>query len=494
MSLSKKQILKDYNKLKEIAIQSSAQNKLTKSIAFTEAAAKIAYQFNFQYCDDDLEENIYKIGKLIIKDKNLRYKGIINKVVFFDSFAKDNRGLTQQYLRAIFSWNCELLYITSQNNIGEQIASELADYPKSQIIRVDNKSFSQNLLDILDAIILFRPERAFLHFSPSDILGIAVWSHIRDTERFFINLTDHAFWLGKSSFDYSLEFRGYGIHISEFERRIPKEKLLFQPYYPIISAKKFKGFPEQTKNKIIAFAGSTYYKVYGDNFKLLNLIKKVLLSNENLIFLFAGGGNDIPIKKFISNNKLENKFLLIGNRDDISEVIKHIDIYVNTYPMIGALMSQYASLMKKPIIGYTSNELYSFNDTEDFLGVRQKGILVKTTEGEFISYFSDLLTNNNKREENIEYTCNSVITAESFNRLLLNTVTTKKNIYSGNNSIRIDQNKVFDFYLDNEITYEKYYYRNIFSAIKFRMFFLKPGRVIQVVISHFYRKAFSRLQ
>jgi hypothetical protein len=492
MALTKKKILKDYNKLKKIAIQSAILNKINKSIAFTKAAAKIAYQFNFQYCDDELEENIYKIGQSIIKENNILFTGNPNKVVFYDSFSIDNRGLTQQYLRAIFSWNCEILYITSHNKIGEQILSELNNYDKSQIIIMNDKSFSENALKTLNSIILFEPGKVFLHFSPWDILGFVIWSQIKNVERFFINLTDHAFWLGKSCIDYSLEFRGYGQHISQFERNIPKEKLLYQPYYPILSAKKFKGFPEKTKNKVIAFAGSAYYKIYGDNFKLLNMIKEVLFSNDNLVFLYAGSGNDIPIKKFISKNKLENKFILLGNRDDISEVIRHIDIYVNTYPMIGGLMSQYAAIMNKPIIGYTNIELYSYNDTEDLLGIQQKGLLVKTTPSDFLSYFNDLINDQEKRKENICYTRNSVLDEQGFNKSLLKTISEKKNIWFRNNHIRIEQNKIFDSYFDIEINYEKHYSRAMFSALKYRMFYFKPIDLIQFLLIHSCRKIFTK--
>jgi hypothetical protein len=48
---------------------------------------------------------------------------------------------------------------------------------------------------------------------------------------------------------------------------------------------------------------------------------------------------------------------LIGNRRDINEVYKHIDIYINTYPFSGSLMMQYAIAHKKPVLSLCDKDL-----------------------------------------------------------------------------------------------------------------------------------------
>jgi len=483
MSLSKSKVIDDFNFFKKRAIYNSNKKNIKKAVVYTELTAKIGYNFNFKYSDNELENNILKIATSIINTK-ISFDSIPDRIVFHDSFSIDNRGLTQQYLRAIFSWNSDLLYIANKNTIGEQILKELNHYPKSKILILSEESFEKNFLFAKDEIIKFKPSKAFLHFSPWEILGIALWSQITSVERFLINLTDHAFWLGKSCLDYIIEFRNYGCYLSENERGILKEKILYQPYYPIISSSIFNGFPISTNNKIIAFAGSSYYKVYGENFFLLKMIKEVLIENSNLLFLFAGSGDVKPIRRFIKENKLEQCFILIGYRSDISEVVKNIDIYVNTYPLMGGLMSQYAALMNKPIIGYSDEKLYDVNDTEDLLGISKRGILTRKTQKSFIDYFNELVRNIEIRNENIAYTKNALLQPKEFNQLLKKTIENKiQSLITS--EIGVDKNKVFETYLDVENSYLNNYNNLLFSSLKLRMILIKPREFIQFFLKRF---------
>jgi hypothetical protein len=486
MNISKKNIIADFKLFKKKAIYYGIKKNVYKSVKYSEVAAKIGYNFNFKYTDDELENNINHIASLLLR-KNLNFTGNQNRIVFYDSFSIDNKGLTQQYLRAIFSWNLELLYITPQKKIGHQILKELNDYPKSKILILSKKSFENNLKTGIDSILQFKPGKTFLHFSPWDIFGFVLWTQINSTERFFINLTDHAFWLGKTCIDYILEYRNYGISISEKMRNIPKEKILHQAFYPIISSSPFLGFPISRKEKIIAFAGSSYYKTYGENFLFLNLMKEVLCQNENLIFLFAGFGNDKPIRKFIKDNQLETCFFLIGNRKDISEFFRNIDIYVNTYPLSGGLMTQYAAIMNKPIIGFSDEKLYSCNDIEDLLGLESKGLLIKKTKESFIKYFNELINDEAKRDENILFTKNAVLNKANFNISLKKTIENKKS-NTKKHQIKIYQTKLFDTYIDIENNFLKAYNKMLFKSLKYLSIVNKPIKFILFLFSFFIRK------
>jgi hypothetical protein len=465
MSLTKEKIISDYNYFKSQAISYCQQGNIEKSVKFSELAARIGYKFNFRYTDDELEKNIQNIAKKILPD-NVSCDKIENKVIFYDSFAIDNRGLTQQYLRAIFSWNSELLYITPRRNIGKDIMQELGSYQKSTILIVNENSFAEIINQTTETITRFKPEKVFLHYSPWDIFGFTLWTKIASVERFLINLTDHAYWLGKNTADYILEFRNFGYSLSLNYRGIPKHKLLFQHYYPIRTNAKFEGFPCETSNKMIAFSGSNYYKIYGKNFFFLKIMKEVLEQNENLLLFFAGNGNSKPLLDFIKVNKLEDRFILIGNRSDLSEVFKRIDIYVNTFPLIGGLMSQYAAINNKPIIGYSDLINYSFNDTEDFLGIEKKGLIVKSTINNFIEYFNQLIHSKESRENNVTYICKAVISEIDFNHSLKQTTELKKKLdYEIDLNVMIDADEIFDTYYDMEVNYLKEYYGLIFDIL-----------------------------
>lgn len=444
------------------------------AIKYLELFALLSYNYNLFYTDDEVEGQLSIISKDLLGINKIHPQ--CKRIIFYDSFAIDNRGLTQQYLRAIFSWGCELLYITNAKVIGPDILRELNDYSKAKILTYDKSKFNK-WKNIVNEIVNFNPEKVFLHFSPWDIAGICIWNSITNVDRFFINLTDHAFWLGKNTFDYILEFRTYGSFLSIKERGIPVEKLLLQPYYPIINNNPFQGFPfDNTEQKTIVFAGSNLYKIAGKNNTFLKLMKEVLNNNETTIFVLAGPGNNSTIKKFIKDNHIEDRFYLLGDRKDISALVSNIDIYVNTFPMIGGLMSQYAAYFHKPIIGYTSPDLYWCNNTEDLLQVPNEKLLVKDSKGEFVQYFSQLISSENVRKNNIQLTLKSILTPEDFSTKLLQNIYKNKYIVSLDDikDVSFDPDAISELYIEMENSYLKSHYSNIFIMIKFSMLYYFP--------------------
>jgi hypothetical protein len=467
--LNKKKILAHYNLFKKYAFRSFEQNSIDQSVKCIEVAAHIGYKYNFKYCDDELESLIQKIERKINQNQN-SFEPVQNKIVLYDSFAIDNRGLTQQYIDAIKRLNFDILFIYSSNSIGANIERELLDYDKVKIVHLNENTFKENVYKAIKEIEAFRPAYILQHFSPWDILGFVLSSSITSSKRYLINLTDHAFWLGKSCTDYFLEFRNYGIYLSVNQRGIPIEKLLFQSYYPIQSETLFRGFPEEVEGKKIVFAGSSFYKIYGKNGIFLKMAKRILEDNEDVIFLFAGSGNDKPLKTFIENNGFQHRFLMLGDRLDINEVIKRVDVYLNTYPMIGGLMSQFAAVHNKPIIGYTDADLYSFNDTEDLLQVEAAGMLVKDNFDEFYLAINSLIRNEAAASNNISITNNCVISPSDFTKQLYLNLTTPMAVnVDFVKSIRIDLNAVFDLYVDMEVNFLNEHYILIWNKLKYNI-------------------------
>ena len=313
MAFTKDKLSKQYNSFKKLAYKYFEEGNFEKSKKYIEVCARIGYKYNFSYCDDELEHLISCISQALYKEAKVTPKN--GKIVFYDSFCIDNRGLTQQYIRAIFSWGFDMLFITSAKKIGNDILSELKA-GNSTILQIDSSPLNQNKEYYQEIILRFQPEAILQHFSPWDIEGFILWHRITGADRYLINLTDHAFWLGKCCTDHILEFRRYGIYLSLHQRRIDAKKLLFQPYYPIESKKAFQGF-NIPQNKTLLFSGSSYYKIYGKDKIFLKLVRQVLEANDNAVFLLAGNGNDRPIKKFIKEHNLGERFFLLGNRNEL---------------------------------------------------------------------------------------------------------------------------------------------------------------------------------
>lgn len=212
--------------------------------------ANMAYNINSFYTDDALEEFIDRVSLDFVK-RNKDITPIENKWIFYDSFGWDNRGLTQQYIRALISWNVEFLFIFENfsESLSKEILLELKNYNKASIYIVDNTTpLEKRLNKLVKVIENYNPSKAFLHLTPWNPFSFLLWNRFADIERFQINLTDHAFWLGKKCFDYCIEFRDYGYNISLKHRGIPKEKLLLAPFYPIVDTQnRFEGFPKKNR-------------------------------------------------------------------------------------------------------------------------------------------------------------------------------------------------------------------------------------------------------
>ncbi len=497
--LNKAKIISHYILAKNIANNYLAKRKLYSAAKYTGLAAYIAYTYKFRYFDDDLEKIIQNISTQIISKKP-DFSSKKNKIVFYDSFAEDNRALTQQYIRAIFSWEYELLYITPRSEIDNEILQELKRYAKSKIIiLMGNKtSFETQVKKAVKEITFFRPQYAFLQFKPWDIFGMCIWTAFENIERYFINLTDDAFWLGKCCSDYFFEFRRFGASLSVNSRNIPIEKLLFQPYYPIQANTSFKGFPISKDSKTLVFAGANFYKIYGCDGIFLELINTILKKYKNVALLYAGDGNQKLFEKFIRDNKLANQVYILGPRKDINSVIKNIDIFINTFPVAGGLMSQLAAVNKKPIISYSNEELYAFNDIEDFLQTETSGLLIKTSKDGFLSYFDLLINDYLERKRNVEATCNSIISPVKFNKLLLENITSKKHIENNFfKNTKIDEDAICNLFIEMENKYLKNHYNILWfvgPSLIFDSFFLGIKVLLLKVTNIILNKANSTLK
>lgn len=355
-----KEIKAVFEKIKLLAEKEFSRKNYELSLKYIETAADIAYAFNWKYADEVLEDLLIAISNEIIgqQENIIAQKG---KVVFYDVFALDNRGLTQQYIRAILNLGMDLLFVFDGSNLlnSKQILSEINSSPQAELFIVDaTLSKVEKIKLIYEKIRSFKPEMAFLHLYPSSTVPLVVWNKFKEVKRYQINLTDHAFWLGTKCIDYSIEFRDYGYTVSLEKRNLSNDQLLFQPFYPIVESQSFKGFPSEiTLESIKVLTGGNFYKMYGKSNVFFELLKILIEVNSKVVILLVGSGDDTLIKEFISKNKYEKRLFLLGTRSDISEVFKNSDIYLSTYPFSGGLMAQYSAVFEKPILAYTSEDL-----------------------------------------------------------------------------------------------------------------------------------------
>lgn len=418
--------------MKRLSRASLSLRLYTSCIAYIKAAAWMAYSFNMTFRDDELEDLTFLLSKKICNIEDLETDPM--SVVFIDSFARDNRGLTQQYLRAIMAQHLRLVYITDialNSPTSSNIFEELKSYPKSEIINIPNKHRLYGIKRaqyIYNRITEARPGKVFMHLEPNAVEAIiALHALPKSIERYQINLTDHTFWLGATALDYTLEFRAYGLKVSEQERKLDKSKLLLCPYYPIISNNPFRGFQFDTKNRCLVFSGGTSYKYVDEKHTFFVMMKRILDENPRVIWVHAG--DDMEGIRQMILSVMEESYLkriyLIGSRDDIGEVFRHIDIYINSYPMGGGLMNLYAARFAKPVVSLMKDVYTSANQ---IIGQLRDVSVDYSTIDEICIELHHLIADVEYRRSQGETLKESTIDANLFNELFAQLCATKANV------------------------------------------------------------------
>lgn len=467
--LSLKDVIAVYKKIKKAAVLAYEQANYNQCIKHVETAAKVAGSFNWIYTDDDLENILHAIsGKIISNHDSV---GVIKgRYVLYDFQALDNSCLTQQYLRALVSFNAEILYIPEKlsKNRAQSIINELSSYPKARIFEVnDSLSIVEKIKTIYNEIIAFKPEKIFMQLAPSSAMAVVLFNAFPNITKYFIDLTDHVFYLGESCADYFIEFRNRGCTVAIEKRQISYDRIFLLPYYPIISESAFFGFPSTiTTEKVVVFSGGSFYKVYGEDGMYFKILKRLIKENPNVIVLFAGMGVKTKFNKFIERNKLQEKVLLLDFRKDINEVFRHCDIYLNTYPFSGGLMCQYAAVNGKPILAYnTENRESDFVET-----IICDNTDIKITHTSLDDLFEEakrLIDDQRYRQNKGNELKDNLQSPEKFNKDLLTLISSNRNLYL-HKKVEVDYTGIIDrcLYLQNNDSY-------FFKSLIIKVFRLK---------------------
>lgn len=481
MNLTKEYILSCYDKTKRLAKRYFEKGRYSESLKYVNIAAEIAYQFNWIYRDDELEDLLAEISEKVISKRD-NFTPIQNRYVLYLAAAIDNKGEIQQYLRALMACEAELLVIVERKCGAEGAATiaEIEAYPKAEIYSLQNnvtnvKSDAQKLYD---KIVDFRPSKLFMHLWPWSGFAVAVFDALPDQiVKYQINLTDHGFWLGSKCSNYTLEFRPYGCTVSEEKRGFSRDHILLLPYYPILSEAEFQGFPAVcTEDKVIIFSGGALYKIYGGGGKYFSLVKRILDQNPQAILLFAGEGDDGPVKAFIAENRYEDRFILLGFRRDINEVYKHSDIYLTTYPSVGGLMCQYAAVNGKPILAYNEPDAKA-RFIEDLICVNGTVPLTFTDEALLAEEASKLIRDPEYRHAKGAELEKAVMTPEQFNREVGAAITENRNRRAYELQ-QIDYEAFFQRYLALENGYVDTFKLVIIRRFKLRTFLYFPKMAV----------------
>ncbi len=421
---------KDYDYFKAEAGRMIQAGDYEHAVDAVKTAGTIAQNFCLHYADDELEQKLCQVARNVMTP--IEVIPVAGRLLFYDSFARDNVMLSAQYIRALISWGSAFLYITSVSESElkrQELYGLLKCYPKAQVFCL--KQGVQNLKDmgsIYERIIEYKPQKALLQMKTEDVLGLLPWYILKGIKRYYIEVTDHSFWLGANAIDRCISFRNYGYSIALTYRGLKDEQLLIQPFYSTVVDAPFEGIPEYKKDSIKLFSGGRITKIMGENDAFFNLVKRILDAHPNTEFYFAGGGlmNSAArmghAEKFIRRNHLEQRFHLLGQRRDIRAVAERMDVFINTYPFGGGLMCQLAAGCGLPIVIYAANGLCE--SIEEFLCVRadERPRVTYKTEEDFFREVDRLITDEAYRQKQSERIKSFVLKPEEFQKQLKCTI------------------------------------------------------------------------
>lgn len=351
MKNKERQVVTFANKLKKIALKALSKGDYELSLSAISACGFLYYSWNQFYRDSVLEEYLNIISNQLVLPSFSRNEVNKDVVLFYDSFGGDVRGLTIIYLKTLCELGYNVIYVSPLKYKDKQpILNKTLNNYNVKYEYVNRNNYKETV-DVFTAIInKYRPYSIFMHLLPNDTAAITVLNAYKDViKRYQINLTDHAFWLGLNAFDFCIEFRTLGATISNKYRGIDCKKIILNPYYPYIDKNlPFKGFPSEISNKKVIFSGGALYKILGDEEQLyFKIVELLLLNNPNVAFVYAT--NDKSATSYFKHiiDKFPNRCIVIRERNDLFQVLKHSVLYLNTYPLSGGLMTQYAAIAGK---------------------------------------------------------------------------------------------------------------------------------------------------
>lgn len=410
-----KKVIPFIDQLKNKINKNISGKRYEKALTLIGVLSNLLYNTNQYFVDEELERYTECLAETILCRTTLdSVDG--NKVLFYDGFGLDNRGLAQIYLKGLCKNGYEVIYAVdkSRQDYIPEIKSVLSKF-KSEIVFIENGTIINKAKKLREIITEYKPKSAFIYTYPSDTASIIAFESVcGEIKKYLINLTDHAFWLGRNSFDYIIEFRDYGASISLRDRNIKKDKIVKLPFYPNIDVDlNFEGFPfdfDREKQEVF-FSGGGLYKTFGENDRYYKLVERILNRYDNLVFWYAGGGDCSKLETL--KDKFKDRVFFTQERKDLYQVLRNCKFYLSTYPICGGLMFQYAAIACRVPLTLYHDEISS-----DFL-LRQNNLAIEFKDEECLMEELDkIMSDKLYLEQKQRIVAESVLTENSFNERL----------------------------------------------------------------------------
>lgn len=399
-------------RLKKVARKEIGSGNAEKAMAAISVAANILYNYNQIYWDKELEDMTLELAQNSLPDPLPFEKEETKRILFYDGFGFDERGLMLLYIRGLAEAGFQVTYVTVGHAKGRQprLSAAIEGQPVKCVYLPVGEG-RMTVLRALDQVFReFRPQAAFFYTLPYDVEGAMVFDRWKGfTTRYQIDLTDHAFWLGRYAFDYCINGRQIGTSVQVHYRNISRDQVITLPSCaPVDKTIPFEGFPFSAEGKQVIFSGGDLYKTLGDpKLAYYSIVRSLLDKHQDVIFLYAGRGDDSQLKKVAE--EYPNRVYHISERKDLYQLLENCTLYLNTYPMFGGMMMQYAAMAGRPPL-----TLKHDHDADGLLFNQEKLRVEFDTPEELLEEADHLLNDPDYRKSREKVLKESVITWERF--------------------------------------------------------------------------------
>lgn len=424
MGFSYKYFEKEFRLRTKELIKAYDKGDLLKTISYLKYLSNFYYLINYKLTDDQLEDLTSGVSYQLLGETVIdccRKK----TVLFYDNFGLAVRGLANIYVKALDRLGYHVFWVLYEYAPElEKLKEMYHDYKNVEFLIIPNVDIINRMRLLQRMILDIRPEHIFVYTTPEDVAGVGVMSTLSgDTDRYLIDLTDHAFWLGKCAVDYVIGFRNYGFNIAAQGRGIDPDRICLLPYYPDRGKpKKFQGMPFDTDRHEFVFSGGSIYKIEGDS-TYERIVDYILKNYPQMYFVYAGNGKSRKLAVLKKN--YPDRFFHIRERDDLDEVLAKAKFFLATIPVSGGLMVQYA-LMNQCIPMSYCTEQGGLSDPHTFLLYPEKIKFVFYKEKQLTDEIDRILTDKSYYLYAKQQIDGQVITEKEFTDELLNVLENKK--------------------------------------------------------------------
>lgn len=313
-----------------------------KAICYLRYLTCFYYTVNYKLADEELEEITKNVSHKFIGEtviKNVRER----TVLFYDGFGLATRGLANIYAKALAELDYKVVWLLHERSSDiDEIKKKFREYKNISFDIIPGLKALERMKYLQKEILEISPQYIFLYTVPDDVIGIGAFSTVKGAMRFLIDLTDHAYWLGKCATDYAIGFRNIGYNIAVQYRKFDEDKVLLLPYYPDPREDfPFAGMPFDVEKYEYVFSGGSVYKIEGSDY-YEKMVRFILDNYPKMKFVYAGDQKSDILDSL--KYSYPDQFYQITERKDLDMVMKKAKFYLSTYPIGGGLMIQYAIL------------------------------------------------------------------------------------------------------------------------------------------------------